>query len=154
MVFETARTDPSATSDLTEDAGVAPVVSVVKTNPETVISDIGLAMRLAGYNSHISREVATVLKVNISWQHFYPGCSTSPWQLDGVLKTLQEDGFTDLIPTHNGTVVVDAKEGEINNKHDVVARSNGVESVHLEDVEWVPLPFEEDFLVLNKIYHE
>ena len=55
MVFETARTDPSATSDLTEDAGVAPVVSVVKTNPETVISDIGLAMRLAGYNSHISR---------------------------------------------------------------------------------------------------
>ena len=154
MVFETARTDPSATSDLTEDAGVAPVVSVVKTNPETVISDIGLAMRLAGYNSHISREAATVLKVNISWQHFYPGCSTSPWQLDGVLKTLQEDGFTDLIPTHNGTVVVDAKEGEINNKHDVVARSNGVESVHLEDVEWVPLPFEEDFLVLNKIYPE
>ena len=26
------------------------------------------------------------LKVNISWQHYYPGCSTSPWQLDGVLR--------------------------------------------------------------------
>ena len=93
-----------------------------------------------------------MLKINISWQHFYPSCSTSPWQLDGVINTLKEDGFKDLIPTHNGTVVVDAREGEVNNKHDVVVKSHGLESVHLEDVEWVPLYFNEDFLVLDKIY--
>ena len=47
---------------------------------------------------------------------------------------------------------MDAREGEVNNKHDVVVRRHGLESVHLEDVEWVPLPFSDDFLVLDQIY--
>ena len=154
MLPETVRTDSSTNFDSTGNIDAAPIVAVIKTDPKTIISDVGSAMRLAEYNSYLSPEIATLLKVNISWQHFYPSCSTSPWQLDGVINTLKEDGFRDLIPTHNGTVVVDAKEGEINNKHDVVTRSHGLESVHLEDVEWVPLPFSEEFLVLNEIYPE
>ena len=152
MVPEAAQTDTALGGAAIGPVSSRPTVAVIKTSPETVISDIGSCMRLAGYESYLSKDIATLLKINISWQHFYPSCSTSPWQLDGVINTLKEDGFKDLIPTHNGTVVVDAREGEVNNKHDVVVKSHGLESVHLEDVEWVPLYFNEDFLVLDKIY--
>tara|TARA_B100000809_G_scaffold76077_1_gene73798 strand:- start:2857 stop:3987 length:1131 start_codon:yes stop_codon:yes gene_type:complete len=152
MSLGTTETNPDTHAGVVNSRDVAPTVAVIKTNPATVVADVGSAMRLAGYNSQLAPDAATLLKINISWQHYYPACSTSPWQLEGVIKTLNEDGFEDLIPTHNGTVVVDAREGEVNNKHDVVVRRHGLESVHLEDVEWVPLPFSDDFLVLDQIY--
>jgi len=152
MSLGTTETNPDTHSSVVNSRDVVPTVAVIKTNPATVFADVGSAMRLAGYNSQLAPDAATLLKINVSWQHYYPACSTSPWQLEGVIKTLNEDGFEDLIPTHNGTVVVDAREGEVNNKHDVVVRRHGLESVHLEDVEWVPLPFSDDFLVLDQIY--
>ena len=152
MSLGTTNPNPDTHFEEVHNSDVAPTVAVIKTDPATVVADVGSAMRLAGYNLQLAPDVATLLKINISWQHYYPACSTSPWQLDGVIKTLKEDGFDDLIPTHNGTVVVDAREGEVNNKHDVVVRQHGLESVHLEDLEWVPLHFSEDFLVLNQIY--
>ena len=152
MPLGTTDTNPDTHSSVVNSRHVAPTVAVIKTNPATVFADVGSAMRLAGYNSQLAPDADTLLKINVSWQHYYPACSTSPWQLEGVIKTLNEDGFENLIPTHNGTVVVDAREGEVNNKHDVVVRRHGLESVHLEDVEWVPLPFSDDFLVLDQIY--
>ncbi|PZC43829.1 MAG: Uncharacterized conserved protein, DUF362 family [Chloroflexi bacterium] len=152
MSLGTTKANTDTHSHVVNNRDDAPTVAVIKTSPATVATDIGSAMRLAKYNSQLAPDVATLLKINISWQHYYPACSTSPWQLDGVIKTLKEDGFKDLIPTHNGTVVVDAREGEVNNKHDVVVRRHGLESVHLEDVEWVPLHFSDDFLVLDQIY--
>ena len=61
------------------------------------------------------RDRDTVLKINISWQVYYPGCSTTPWQLEGVIKTLVEDGHRpdDLLGVHNRTVVVDSRVGEV-----------------------------------------
>ena len=72
-------------------------VSVVYTTPETVLEDVGRAMRLADYQAHLQADISTLLKVNISWQHYYPACSTSPWQFEGVIKTLQADGYDDPI---------------------------------------------------------
>ena len=152
MSLGTTNPNPDTHFEEVHNSDGAPTVAVIKTNPATVVADVGSAMRLAGYNLQLAPDAATLLKINISWQHYYPACSTSPWQLDGVIKTLKEDGFDDLIPTHNGTVVVDAREGEVNNKHDVVVRQHGLESVHLEDLEWVPLHFSDDFLVLDQIY--
>ena len=152
MSLGTTKTNPDTHSEVVHTPDGAPTVAVIKTDPTTVVADVGAAMRLAGYNFQLAPDVATILKINISWQHYYPACSTSPWQLDGVIKTLKEDGFDELIPTHNGTVVVDAREGEVNNKHDVVVRRHGLESVHLEDLEWVPLNFSDNFLVLDQIY--
>ena len=56
------------------------VVSVVATRPQTVLPDIDQAMLMAGVEQYMSPELATLLKINISWQHWYPACSTSPWQ--------------------------------------------------------------------------
>jgi len=79
-------------------------VAVLYTSAPTVVPDIGRAMRLAGLTEWLPREVETILKINISWQHYYPACSTTPWQLDGVIRCLRDEGYRTLIPAHNGTV--------------------------------------------------
>ena len=132
----------------------SPVVAVVKTSPQTVLDDVKAAMNLAGYKCALPQDFATLLKINISWQHYYPACSTTPWQLDGVIRTLVKDGYKDIIPTHNGTVVVDAKEGRVKNGHKFVEELHNLDAIHLEEQKWVPFEPKEKFLVLDKIYKQ
>ena len=133
-----------------------PVVSVVTTNPDSVLDDIESGMTLAGIHQNFTPEIATLLKINISWQHWYPGCSTSPWQLDGVIQALKKLGHRELIGAHNGTVVVDSFEGERNNKHKVVQDKHGLPTVHLDSVpnNWVEYVPKSEMLVLNDIFPE
>jgi len=125
---------------------------VVYATPETVLDDIARAMHLAEYQTHLPSDLATLLKINISWQHYYPACSTTPWQLDGVISTLKSDGYDELIPTHNGTVVVDAREGEANNKHKAVQEKHGFEAAHLDEAKWVRYEPKAKLLALDKVY--
>ena len=67
-------------------------VAVLRTTPEAVLDDYGRLMRMAGYEKHLPKDKDTALKINISWHVFYPACSSVPWQLDGVIKTMLEDG--------------------------------------------------------------
>ena len=151
---ETPRTKPL--KDTTTSVTVKPKVAVVYTRPETVLDDIGRAMRLAEYQQFLPQDAATLLKINISWQYYYPACSTTPWQLEGVVRAMQADGFKELIPAHNGTVVVDPVEGALNNKHGVVEQRYGLESVFLDfpPVKWVPYKPKARMLVLDDIYPE
>ena len=86
-------------------------MAVLYTSPETVIDEYARLMRLADYEQTLDRTAETLLKINVSWQHWYPACSTEPWQLDAVINTLKQDGFDRLRGAHNGTVVVDAPRG-------------------------------------------
>ena len=129
-----------------------PKVAVVYATPDTVLDDVARAMQLADYTAHLPKGHATSLKINISWQHYYPACSTTPWQLEGVVKSLQSAGYDELIPTHNGTVVVDAREGAVNNKHTVVEAKYGLDSVYLEDVRWVDFEPKAKMLALDQVY--
>ena len=129
-----------------------PTVAVVPTTPDTVLDDIAHAMRLAGYQDALPKDYATLLKINISWQHYYPACSTPPWQLDGAIRALKADGYDNLIPAHNGTVVVDAKEGALNNKHTPVERMHRLESLFLEDAKWIDFRPQDRMLALDRIY--
>ncbi len=131
-------------------------VAALKTRPETVLSDVREVMHLAGYQEALPLDRDTILKINISWQTWYPACSTTPWQLEGVIRTLQEDGYRNLIGAHNGTVVVDARVGERNNKHKYVVDRYGVANVHLYEphVEWVTYTPTKPFLVLDQIFPE
>ena len=132
------------------------VVSVVATRPETVLEDVGRAMTLAGVERVLSPDLATLLKINISWQHWYPGCSTTPWQLEGVVKALQGLGHEELIAAHNGTVVVDSFEGEENNKHKAVQDKYQLPTVHLDTPpnRWVDYRPKAEMLVLDDIFPE
>ena len=131
-------------------------VAVLKTSPETVLDDIGQLMDLADYRSALPIDHETILKINISWQTWYPACSSTPWQIEGVVRKLQADGYKNLSAAHNKTVVVDAYVGERNNKHKAVVDAYGVRNIHLyePEVHWVRYTPKAPMLVLDKIFPE
>ncbi len=134
-------------------------VAVLKTTPATVIDDYKRLMRLGNYQQFLPKDKETALKINITWHYFYPACSTTPWQLDGVISTLLEDGYSKekLYGCHNRTVVVSARRGEIANKHKpVVVDKHGLRNVHLYDKgeEWIRYEPKAKMLVLDSIYPE
>ncbi len=118
-------------------------VAVVRTSPETVLADYHRVMNLAGYRDVIAKEADTALKVNISWHFFYPGCSTTPWQLEGVIRAMKRDGYDPSLihACHNRTVVIDARLGERENKQLPVVENHGLRNIHLydPDVEWISI---------------
>jgi uncharacterized protein (DUF362 family) len=130
------------------------LVAVLKTAPETVLDDVQRVMDLAGYTSALPRDVRTGLKINISWQTWYPACSTEPWQLEGVIRALQGAGYRDLVGVHNDTVVVDTRVGEFNNKHRFVTDRYHLPCLYLyeHNFEWFEYRPKRPFLVLDKVY--
>ena len=131
-------------------------VAVLYTKPETVIDDYADLMDLAGYREALTPDLQTLLKVNISWQHYYPACSTAPWQIEGVAKKLRSDGFNDLNAAHNGTVVVDPIEGRIKNKHAAVEDRLRIPHTILDtpEIGWVRYVPSAEMLVLSDIYKD
>ena len=136
------------------------VVSIVRTKPATVREDYYRLMNLARYQDVVDKTADTGLKVNISWHFFYPGSSTVPWQLDGVIRTMLKDGYDkELIHAcHNRTVVIDAHLGERENKQIDVVNEYGLRNVHLyEGEEWINIKdavgdLTKKFLCLNDVY--
>lgn len=134
-----------------------PKVAVLKTSPETVLEDIRHLMKLAEYEQEIAKDHPIALKINISWHFWYPATSTTPWQLEGVIKTLLDDGYPrqNIYGAHNRTVVVSAKRGEIANKHKPVLEKYGIRNIHLyENEEWVRYEPKSKMLVLDSIFPE
>ncbi len=68
------------------------IVSLLKTSPAIVLQDYAKVMHLAGYQKSIKKAQDILIKLNLSWSLYYPSCSTAPWQLEGVLKTMLDDG--------------------------------------------------------------
>ena len=131
-------------------------VAVLKTTPDTVLDDIEQLMKLADFESALPKDVPTGIKINISWQTWYPACSSAPWQIEGVLRALQHAGYNDLVGIHNDTVVVNTTDAERNNKHKFVTDKYRVPCLYLynQDFEWVEYRPKRPFLVLDKVYPE
>ena len=130
-------------------------VAVLKTSPETVLDDIERLMKLADFENILPKENTTALKINISWQTWYPACSSTPWQLEGVIRALKNAGYEDIVGVHNDTVVVDTSDGERNNKHIDVTNQYGIPCLYLynQDFEWFEYtPKSRPFLVLDKVF--
>jgi uncharacterized protein (DUF362 family) len=129
-------------------------VAVLKTSPETILEDVRRVINLAGVENSLSKDTLTGLKINISWQTWYPACSTTPWQLEGSILALQKAGYKDLVGVHNDTVVVDTSDGERNNKHRLVTNKYEIPCLYLynQDFEWVEYKPSKPLLVLDKVY--
>jgi len=131
-------------------------VAAVWTRPETVLDDIQRVMELAGYTQALPAGIDTLLKINISWHHYYPACSTTAWQFDGVTQAMREAGWRpeQLIPAQNATVVVDPKLGSVNNHLVSVADKHGLEFVWLyePDAKWIIYEPESELLALPEIF--
>ncbi len=135
-------------------------VAIIRTTPATVLADYHRAMNLAGYREVLDPKADTALKVNISWHFFYPAASSTPWQIEGVIRAMKRDGFDpDLIHAcHNRTVVIDAHLGERENKQLDVVKAHRLRNVHLyEGEEWVHIrdavgDLTREFICLNQVY--
>jgi uncharacterized protein (DUF362 family) len=138
-----------------------PRVAILKTSPATVLRDYHELMNLAGYQDVLPKDVDTALKVNISWHFFFPASSTTPWQLDGVIRAMKRDGYDParIHACHNRTVVIDAHLGEVENKQLPVVEAHGLRNVHLYegDEQWINIrdavgDLAGTFVALNEVY--
>jgi uncharacterized protein (DUF362 family) len=137
-------------------------VAIVRTQPASIFADYHRLMNLAGYQDVIDRSADTALKVNISWHFFFPGSSTTPWQLEGVIRSLLNDGYLrdKIHACHNRTVVIDAHLGERENKQLQVVEAFGLRNIHLyEGEEWIDIreavgDLTDQFLCLNKVFRD
>ncbi len=132
------------------------IVAILQTSPASVLEDYQRLLQMAQVGRYLSPQRETCLKINISWHHYYPACSTPPWQLEGVVRGLMALGHSPqkLFATHNKTVVVDDRVGEVNNGHWAVERKYGLPTVHLNDAdtEWVRYQPKGKMLVLDQVY--
>jgi uncharacterized protein (DUF362 family) len=113
-------------------------------------------MRLAGYQATISPGGETLLKLNLSWTQYFPACSTEPWQLEGVVRALLEDGYARerLFPVENKTVVTNPRKGCKNNLWEPILDRYGLTFQPLPEVEWTVYKFRSPLLKLNDIFPE
>ena len=129
-------------------------VAVLKTSPTSVLGDYEKLMKLTGFEKALPKHVRTGLKINISWQTWYPACSSTPWQIEGVIIALQNAGYTNLVGIHNDTVVVNTSDAERNNKHKYVTDKYNIPCLYLynQEFEWIEYQPKKPFLVLDKVF--
>lgn len=131
-------------------------VAILKTDVGRVLEDYGRLMRMAGYDRVLSKDQQTLIKLNLSWTKYFPSCSSEPWQVEGVVKTLLEDGYrTDrLHPIENKTVVTEPWKGARNNRWLPVLDRYGLKFQPLTEVKWTVYRFNSKLLMLDRIFPE
>jgi len=131
-------------------------VAVLKTNAEDVLTDYKKLLHLIDYKSILDNSQDIIIKLNLSWTKYFPACSSQPWQVEGVVKTFIEDGYSPdkLLPVENKTVVTNPLKGARNNLWMPVLEKYGLGFTPLPEVEWTRYKFESDLLKLNQIFPE
>lgn len=129
-------------------------VYIAKTSPTSIIADYQKLLRKSKYLKTFDLTKPIVIKLNLSWTRFYPACSTWPWQLEAVLKTLIEDGISprDIIPVENKTVVTNVVKGSNNNKWLQILKKYKVKMHYLTDEPYVEYKPKAKLLVMGDTF--
>lgn len=126
---------------------------MLKTRPETVIQDYEKLMHLAEYTKELDKNIETLLKLNLTWTLYFPACSTEPWQLEGVVKAMQGNGYK-LLPIENETVVTNPRKGAKLNKWVDIFSKYSLHYQPLTEVEWIVYKAKSELLALYDIFGE
>jgi uncharacterized protein (DUF362 family) len=132
-------------------------VAALRTRPERVLEDYDRLFDLAGAKNALDAGANTILKDNISWHFPFPAANTTPWQLEGTIRSLKARGFTDLVCVQNKTVVTDAFKGEDLNGYVPIFQHYGIPVLYNfkdEDMRWVRYQPRAKMLVLDRIFPE
>ncbi|MFX1258471.1 MAG: hypothetical protein ACFFAN_11465, partial [Promethearchaeota archaeon] len=115
-------------------------IFVLKTSPKKVIDDYSKLMNLAEYQKRFPKNLKTIIKLNLSWSKFYPACSSPPWQVEGVLKTMIDDGYDSkkIFTAENRTVVTNVAKGIRFNRWENLFYKYGVWFVPLTQIPFIP----------------
>lgn len=117
-----------------------PQIFVIKTSSKTVLEDYKKLLHMANYERFYDKDKKIIIKLNLSWSKFFPACSSPPWQLEGVLKTMIEDGYNPkkLFTAENRTVVTNIEKGLKGNKWNPIIKKYGVWFIPLTRISFVP----------------
>ena len=131
-------------------------VVVLKTDPATVLDDYEHLLNLSEIERFVTKEKGTLIKLNLSWTKYFPSCSSEPWQLEGVVRTLLQMGYPKdrLFPVENKTVVTHPVKGAKNNMWTPVLEKFGLPFLPLTDVEWITYDFEGKLMKMNTVFPE
>jgi len=132
-------------------------VAALRTRPERVLEDYDRLLELAGATRYLAPNTTTILKDNISWHFPFPAANTTPWQLEGTVRSLRGQGLTDLVCVQNKTVVTDAFKGEDLNGYVPIFKSYGIPVLYNfkdSDMRWVRIKPKAKMLVLDDIFPE
>src|SRR6266571_3638227 len=132
-------------------------VAVLKTTPETVLTDYEQLMKLSGFEQALDATKPTILKDNISWHFPFPAANTTPWQLEASILALHNAGYMNLSCVQNKTVVTDAFKGEDLNRYVPIFKKYAVPVLFNfkdEDMRWVRIQPRARMLVLDRIFPE
>ena len=130
-------------------------VAVLRTNPDHVLEDYIRLCSLAGIKQALNPSATTIIKDNLSWHLMYPSSNTTPWQLEGTIQGLKENGFSDLVNVHNKTVVTIADLGDRFNKFGPVLEKYAVPKKYNfkpDDMTWIEYKPKAKMAVLDKIF--
>jgi len=119
------------------------IVRVPATAPsrDDVLASVQRAMDLAGWRDSVPRGAAVALKPNLGWDLFLPGATTSPWALEGVVRTIR-DWVGKIYVVESDQVVVDVEKAFHLNRIDRVCRDYDLTWVNMTrtPMRTVPLP--------------
>jgi len=117
-----------------------PQIFVLKTSSETILKDYASLMHMSDYQKRFPKDLNTIIKLNLSWSKFFPSCSSPPWQVEGVLKTMIEDGYDPkrLFTAENRTVVTNISKGITQNRWGPIIKKYGVWFVPLTEIPFIP----------------
>ncbi len=112
-----------------------PTVSIVRvavemTARDSVLASVQRAMELAGWHERIPRGADVALKPNLGWDLFLPGATTSPWVLEGVVRTLR-DWVGRIHVVESDQVVVNVEKAFRLNRIDRVCREYDLRWVNM-----------------------
>ncbi len=108
---------------------------------EGVIAGVERAMESARWREFIPRGCEVALKPNLGWDLFLPGATTSPWALEGVVRTIR-DWVGRIYVVESDQVVVDVEKAFRLNRVDRICREYGLTWVNMtrEPMRIVALP--------------
>jgi len=130
-------------------------VAVLKVKPATILEDIERLTQLADMKAALDPSATTILKDNISWHYPFPAANTTPWQLEGTILALKNQGFADVSCVQNKTVVTNAFKGEDLNNYIPLFRKYNIPVLYNfkdEDMKWVDYRPKAKMHVLDNIF--
>jgi len=104
-------------------AGLAP-------SRDEVVASVRRAMDLAHWQEFIPRGADVALKPNLGWDLFLPGATTSPWAVEGVVRTIR-DWVGTIYVVESDQVVVDVEKAFRLNRIDRVCQEYGLTWVNM-----------------------